>query len=91
MVTVCGGRFAARRTRVAATRAASPEYCSGQARLGDTVGPALSVGLIVPQTAIEVVNAVKREGFTPDTFIGMHVAATPWTRLTGVLDSLARQ
>lgn len=36
-----------------------------------------------------VVDAVKR--LTPDTFIGMHVAATPWTRLTTVLESLARQ
>jgi len=44
-----------------------------------------------PQTAIEVVDAVKREGLTPETFIGMHVAATPWTRLTSVLDSLAHQ
>ena len=48
-------------------------------------------GLSFPQTAIEVVNAVTREGLTPETFIGMHVAATPWTRLTTVLDSLARQ
>ena len=48
-------------------------------------------GLSFPQTAIEVVNAVKREGLTPDTFIGMHVAATPWSRLTSVLDSLARR
>ena len=46
-------------------------------------------GLSFPQTAIEVVGAVKREGLTPETFIGMHVAATPWTRLTTVLDSLA--
>jgi hypothetical protein len=48
-------------------------------------------GLTFPQTAIEVVAAVKREGLAPETFIGMHVAATPWTRLTSVLDSLARQ
>jgi hypothetical protein len=48
-------------------------------------------GLTFPQTAIEVVNAVTREGLTPETFIGMHVAATPWSRLTTVLDSLARQ
>ncbi|HSY82392.1 MAG TPA: hypothetical protein VK807_11550, partial [Gemmatimonadaceae bacterium] len=48
-------------------------------------------GLSFPQTAIEVVNAVTREGLTPETFIGMHVAATPWTRLTSVLDSLARR
>jgi hypothetical protein len=48
-------------------------------------------GLSFPQTAIEVVNAVTREGLTPETFIGMHVAATPWARLTSVLDSLARR
>lgn len=46
-------------------------------------------GLTFPQTAIEVVGAVKREGLTPETFIGMHVAATPWARLISVLDSLA--
>lgn len=48
-------------------------------------------GLSFPQTAIEVVGAVEREGLTPETFIGMHVAATPWTRLTSGLDSLARR
>jgi hypothetical protein len=48
-------------------------------------------GLSFPQTAIEVVGAVKREGLTPDTFIGMHVPATPWARLVSVLDSLAHQ
>jgi len=48
-------------------------------------------GLTFPQTAFEVVGAVKREGLAPDTFIGMHVAATPWARLVSVLDSLAHQ
>jgi hypothetical protein len=48
-------------------------------------------GLTFPQTAIEVANAVKREGLTPETFIGMHVAATPWSRLVSVLDSLERR
>jgi hypothetical protein len=48
-------------------------------------------GLAFPQTAIEVVSAANRENLTPETFIGMHVAATPWSRLTSILDSLARR
>jgi hypothetical protein len=48
-------------------------------------------GLVFPQTAMEVVDAVKREGLMPERFIGMHVAATPWTRLLTALDSLAHQ
>jgi hypothetical protein len=48
-------------------------------------------GLAFPETAIEVVEAVKREGLTPERFIGMHVAVTPWTRLMSVLDSLGHQ
>ena len=46
-------------------------------------------GLSAPQTAVEVVNVVKREGLAPERFIGMHVAVTPWARLTTILDSLA--
>jgi hypothetical protein len=47
-------------------------------------------GLVFPQTAIEAVDAVRREHLEPATFMGMHVAATPWQRLLTVLDSLAR-
>lgn len=46
-------------------------------------------GLFLPQTAFEAVAAAGREGLTPDRFIGMHVPATPWGRLTAILDSLA--
>ena len=45
-------------------------------------------GFSYPQSATEVVDAVRREGLDPERFFGMHVAATPWARLTAILDSL---
>ncbi len=47
-------------------------------------------GLSFPATAMEAVAAVQREQIEPETFMGMHVAATPWKRLLAVLDSLSR-